>query len=228
MTPRKSNQCTNPGIKKELVARKKRKETTKEIEKRAKEKNTRSRLLVYLPTTTVRRLSCNHWSCAGEVQPQRRKSRAYHEGFKLKFSHQNLADLKDWRKKACLILSINRTGLVRIMKEDCKPEGCTTPARLSATDKATTLAQAQATHKEASQNLYTILYLITKKPPQVLVPKQKDENGIGGNGQKAWHELESKFLKITDEVIRVKLAQLAATSMNPGQDTDDYFMLAIL
>lgn len=72
------------------------------------------------------------------------------------------------------------------------------------------------------------MYLITKKPPQVLVPKQKDENGIGGNGQKAWHELESKFLKITDEVIRVKLAQLAATSMNPGQDTDDYFMLAIL
>ena len=144
------------------------------------------------------------------------------KGLKLKFSGKNPADFKDWRKETCLILSINRTDLVNIMKGDRRPEGFTTP------DEATTLAQAQATYDKASQDLYTILYLITEKPAQLLVLKHEDEAGIGGNGQKAWQELESKFLKVTDEVIRAKLAELVATSMKPDQDPDDYFMEAIL
>ena len=70
--------------------------------------------------------------------------------------------------------------------------------------------------------------MLSEKPAQLLALKHEDETGNGGNGQKAWQELESKFLKVTDDIIRAKLAELAATSMKPGQDPDDYFMEATL
>ena len=128
-------------------------------------------------------------------------------------------------------MSINRKDLVDIMNGKRRPAGRTTPTR-STTDESTiaprTLGHAQATYDKASQDLYTILYLLTEKPAQLLVLKHEDETGIGGNGQKAWQELESEFLKVTDEVIRDELAELAPTSMKPGPYPDDYFMEAIL
>ena len=51
--------------------------------------------------------------------------------------------------------------------------------------------------------------------------RHEAEIGIKGNGQKAWQDLESKFLTVTDEAIRAKLAELATTSMKPGEDLDD-------
>ena len=69
--------------------------------------------------------------------------------------------------------------------------------------------------------------MLTEQPAQLLVLKHEDKAGIRGNGQKAWQELESKFIKVTDEVIRAKLAELAATIMKAEQDPDDYFMEAI-
>lgn len=88
--------------------------------------------------------------------------------------------------------------------------------------------QAQATYGKASQDLCTIFYLLPEKSAQLLVLKHEDETRTGYNGQKAWQELESKFLKVTDEVIRAKLAELATTSVIPGQGLDDCYMEAIL
>ena len=134
------------------------------------------------------------------------------KGLKLKFRSKDLADFKDWRKDTCLILSINRKDLVGIMKGNHRRAEGTTPNG-STTDESTTtphtLEQAQATYDKTSQDLYTILCSITKKTAQLLV----DETGIGGNGQKAWQELESKLLKVTDEVIRAMLAELSATTI---------------
>ena len=46
--------------------------------------------------------------------------------------------------------------------------------------------------------------------------------GTRGNGQKAVKELESKYLKITNETIRATQEALATTSMTSGQDPDNY------
>ena len=79
------------------------------------------------------------------------------------------------------------------MKGDHRPtEGIT--ATRSTTDKSTsaphTLIQAQTTYDKASQDLYTILYLLTE-PAQPLVFKHEGKTGIGVNGQKTWQELET-------------------------------------
>lgn len=50
----------------------------------------------------------------------------------------------------------------------------------------------------------------------------EDIRGTRGNGQAALRELESKFLKITNETIRATQEALAATSMKEGQDPDEY------
>ena len=110
------------------------------------------------------------------------------KGLKLKFSGEDPATFKDWRKETFLILSINRKDVVGIMKENRRPAEGTT-ATTSMTHESTTaphtLEQAQATYDKASQDLYTILYLLTEKPAQLLL-KHENKTGIGGNGHKVW------------------------------------------
>ena len=84
-------------------------------------------------------------------------------------------------------------------------------------------ATEQAEFDKANQDLYAILFLITEKPASLLVTKHaQDIRGTRGNGQAALQELESKYLKITNETIRATQEALAATTMNEGQDPDEY------
>lgn len=63
------------------------------------------------------------------------------------------------------------------MERNRRPEEGITPTR-STTDKSTTstptFEQTQATYDKASQDLYTIVYLLTEKPAQLLVVKHED------------------------------------------------------
>ena len=65
--------------------------------------------------------------------------------------------------------------------------------------------------------------MVTQKPASLSVLKHEDATGTSGDGQKAWEELQEKHIKVTDETIRAKTAELAATTMKSGQDPDDYF-----
>ena len=111
------------------------------------------------------------------------------KGLQLKCSGKDPADVKDWRKETWVILSINRKDLVGIMKGNHSPAEGTTATK-STTDESTTephtLEQAQATYEKASQDLYTILHLLTEKPAHFLVLKHENKTGIGGNGHKVW------------------------------------------
>ena len=87
------------------------------------------------------------------------------KGLKLKFSDKDPSDVRDWRKEISLILSIYRKDLVSITKGNHRPAEGTT-STTSTTDESTTaphaLEQAQATYDKASQDLCTILYLLTE------------------------------------------------------------------
>ena len=116
------------------------------------------------------------------------------KGLKFKFSGTDPADVKDWRKETCLILSIDRKELVGIMQGNHRPAEGTT-ATSSTTDESTTaphtLEQAQATYDKASQDLYPILYLFTEKPAQLLVLNHEDETGIGATARtsgRSWNQ----------------------------------------
>lgn len=82
------------------------------------------------------------------------------------------------------------------MKETRRPADSTTPTR-PANDETTNsphpLEQAQTTYNKASQDLNVILYLVTEKPAQLLVPKHEEDTVFLDNGQMARPELESKF-----------------------------------
>ena len=112
------------------------------------------------------------------------------KGLKLKFSGKDPADFKDWRKETCLILSINRRGLISIMKGSHRQAEGTTATR-STTDEATTaphtIEQAQATYDQASQDLYTILYLLAEKPAQHLVLKNEDVGATARRPGRSWN-----------------------------------------
>ncbi|CAN0352706.1 unnamed protein product, partial [Scytosiphon promiscuus] len=62
----------------------------------------------------------------------------------------------------------------------------------------------------------------------LIVLKHEDATGTSGDGRKAWEELQEKYLKVTDETIRAKTAELAATAMKAGEDPDDYFTEATI
>ena len=71
--------------------------------------------------------------------------------------------------------------------------------------------------------------LMAEKPASYLVRKhRKGTTGTRGHGQKAWQELHSKYMPATDETNRCKSAELVATAMKPGQDTDEYSLRASL
>ena len=58
--------------------------------------------------------------------------------------------------------------------------------------------------------------------------KHEETTGTSGDGRRVWKELQEKYLKVTDETIRSKTAELAATTMKSGQDLGDYFTEAII
>ncbi|CAN0373449.1 unnamed protein product, partial [Scytosiphon promiscuus] len=70
--------------------------------------------------------------------------------------------------------------------------------------------------------------MVTQKPASLIVLKHEDTTGTSGDGRRAWEELQEKYLKVTDETIRAKTAELAATTMKSGQDPDDYFTEAVI
>ena len=130
------------------------------------------------------------------------------------FKGDDPADFQHWLKKISLILSFQRPDMFDIM------EGKERPVVIG---DSTEDASDQAAFGKANQNLYAILFLITEKPASLLVTKHaEDIRGTRGNGQAALRELESKYLKITNETIRATQEALAATSMKEGQDPDEY------
>lgn len=65
---------------------------------------------------------------------------------------------------------------------------------------------------------------MTQKPASLTVHKHEDTTGTSGDGLKAWEELHKlKYLKVTDDTIRAKTAELATPTMKSRQDPDDYF-----
>ena len=76
-------------------------------------------------------------------------------------------------------------------------------------------------------DLYAILYLVTDKAAALLVTSHAyDERGTRGNRQKAMKDLEDKYPRVSNEIIRALQAELAATSMEPDEDPDTYIMKA--
>ena len=63
------------------------------------------------------------------------------------------------------------------------------------------------------------MYLLVEHSAQLLVLHHNEE-GTGGNGQKAWQEIKLKPLQVVNEGVRAKLAELAPTSTKAGQDQD--------
>lgn len=132
------------------------------------------------------------------------------------FSGTKPDQFDDWYKKACFTLSIARPDVFHILEGQARPSTTTSGATES-------LEQRQAAYDRANQDLFAILYLITEKPAALLVTKHAEgARGTRGNGQKAVKELESKYLKITNETIRATQEALATTSMTSGQDPDNY------
>ena len=68
-----------------------------------------------------------------------------------------------------------------------------------------------------------MLYLRVELPAALCVQKYEDESEISGDGQAAFKELCGNYDKVTDEVIRATMEELANTPMEPGQNPDDYF-----
>lgn len=81
------------------------------------------------------------------------------------------------------------------------------------------LAQRQATYDEANRDRAAILHLITGKPAALLVTKYaKGAQGTRGNGLLAAKELESQYVKTTDETARATQEYISTTRLTPGQD----------
>ena len=125
-----------------------------------------------------------------------------------------------------MVLSINRRDVYAIMKGQPRPT--TTTVGSTATTGGSTLAQQQEAYDRASHDLYAILFMVTQKPASLIVLKHEDTTGTSGDGRRAREELQEKYLKVTDETIRSKTAELAATTMKSGQDLGDYFTEAII
>lgn len=73
------------------------------------------------------------------------------------------------------------------------------------------------------QDLYVILYSVTDKTAAFLVAiRAYDERRTRGDGQKVMKELEEKYVRVTNEIIRALHAALPATSMEPDENADYY------
>lgn len=70
----------------------------------------------------------------------------------------------------------------------------------------------------ANQSQYRILHA------KLLVQTYERGSGGPGNGQAAWQALKDKYACCTKETRRVECEALVNSSMDQGQDTDDYFI----
>ena len=137
-----------------------------------------------------------------------------------KFDGRKPSEFHDWHKKLAVILGVTRCDIASLIKEQARPsqEPALSGEARAASDKA--IAEFDRDNKD----LYAIHYLFTDKPAALLVAKHEDTTGTSGNGQQALHELVNKYKKVTDEVIRSTMDQLVNTTMNQGEDPDDYFL----
>ncbi len=148
------------------------------------------------------------------------------------FSGKDPTLFENWYEKTSIMLSISRPDIHNVMEGQIRPVAGTSEDNAMASLLSTTvatLAQRQAAYDRADHELFAILSLVTEEPASYLVRKhRKGTTGTRGHGQKAWHELHSKYMTATDEAIRCKSAELVATTMKPGQDPDEYFLRASL
>ena len=144
----------------------------------------------------------------------------------------NTEDFSDWRKKTGFVLSIQRPGIFAVMEgqirateetNDAGTDGADTrrisPAPLFTPGFLDTtggiLQKRQTAFDRANQDLYAILYLETDKAATLLVVMHAyDERGTRGDGQKVIKELEEKYLRVTDETIRVLQSGTSRTSLS--------------
>ena len=128
------------------------------------------------------------------------------------FTGQKPEEFADWLRKFSLLLSFRRRDMYDIIEGQQRP-----------TADTNTLTTEQAAFDQANKDLYAILFLTTEKPATLLVTKHAtDSRGTCGDGQAAMKELESKYLKVTNEYIRATQKALANTEMHLGQDPDEY------
>lgn len=128
------------------------------------------------------------------------------------FTGQKPEEFADWLRKFSLLLSFRRRDMYDIIEGQQRP-----------TADTNTLTTEQAAFDQANKDLYAILFLTTEKPAALLVTKHAtDSRGTCGDGQAAMKELESKYLKVTNEYIRATQKALANTEMHLGQDPDEY------
>ena len=124
-----------------------------------------------------------------------------------KFDGSNPADFKAWMKKFCVVIGVTHRGILPLLKGE---ENSTD------TDK-------NADYNRANEDLYAMLYLLVELPAALCVQKYEDEREINGDGEAAFKELCGNYDKVTDEVTRATMEELANTPMEPGQNPDDYF-----
>ena len=102
------------------------------------------------------------------------------KGLYFKLIGQHSADSRDRRTEICLTHRINLKHHVCILTGKPRPEEGTTSVTRT-TDEATTatyfLEQVHHTYDKASQDLYTILYLLNAKPTKLRSqPRRRDRN----------------------------------------------------
>lgn len=68
-----------------------------------------------------------------------------------------------------------------------------------------------------------MLYLPVELPAALSVQKHEDDSEISGDGQAAFKDLCDSYNKATDEVTRATMEELMDTTMEPGENPDDYF-----
>ena len=124
-----------------------------------------------------------------------------------KFDGSNPSDFKAWVKKFCVVIRAIRRDILPLLKGEENP-----------TDTAKI-----AGYSRANRDLYAMLYLLVELLVALCVQKYEDESEISGDGQAAFKELCGNYDKVTDEVIRATMEELANTPMEPGQNPDDYF-----
>ena len=126
-----------------------------------------------------------------------------------KFDGKDPTEFKNWMKKLCVVLGVTRRDILPLLKNERKPDPSDT--------------EACEAYTRSNEDLYAILFLLVELPAALSVHKHEDDSGISGDGQAAFKELCSSYDRVTDEVIRAKMAELENSPMNLGENPDDYF-----
>lgn len=124
----------------------------------------------------------------GGLNQQRPKSRPYHEGSQAQVWRPNFVSVRTGGRRPVSQPEHRPQGPHRHQEGRPQAGGGYHPSQIDdwwSNDCNSRVEHPQATYDKASQDLYTILYLVTDKPAQLMVLKHGAVTGISDNGQQA-------------------------------------------